>query len=117
MLVKAETLQGRIGAVDLAFRVGRPNLEFDKLDLDDKMLKRLAQKTKGRYVTLVGLDNFVRRLKSVEQAKSTITSVDVWGGHTFRVLWFDVSYLFLAFTIFSALVTAEWILRKRRQLI
>ena len=118
MLVKAETLQGPIGTAELEFRVGRPNLEFDKLDLDDKMLKRLAQKTKGRYVTLVGLNNFVGRLKSVEQAKSTITSVDVWSDKSFSIFGQEISlYLLLAFLAFSALVTAEWVIRKRRQLL
>ncbi len=119
MLVKAETLDGPIGeALRLEFRVGRPNLEFDRLDLNDELLKRLADKTKGRYVTMVGLNNFVARLKSTEQADSTIKSVDVWSDSTLQVFGQGISlYLLAAFLVFSALVTTEWVLRKRRQLI
>ena len=103
---------------DLDFRVGRPNLEFDQLDLNDELLKRLADKTKGKYVTLVGLGNFISRLKSDEQAKSTITSVNVWSDTSLHLFGQDISlYLVVAFTLFSALVTAEWVLRKRKQLI
>jgi uncharacterized membrane protein len=121
MLVKAETLEGPIGAAELAFRVGRPNLEFDKLDLGDAMLKRLAERTGGKYVTLVGLNNFVRSLKSTEQAKSTVTRVDVWSDEMHVTLpvvgRIDFSlYLVIAFAVFTALVTAEWVLRRRRQL-
>jgi uncharacterized membrane protein len=118
MLVKAETLNGPIGTAELEFRVGRPNLEFDRLDLDEAMLKRLAEKTKGRYVPLVGLNIFIERLRSQEQAKSTITSVNVWDDDSVSVLGQDVSpYLALAFLLFTALVTAEWVIRKRRQLV
>ncbi len=118
MVVKAETLQGPLGAAELEFCVGRPNLEFDKLDLDDQMLKRLALKTEGEYVTLVGLRNFVRRLKSEQQKEQTITTIDVWGAESFSIFGQTISlYLVLAFLAFSVLVATEWILRKRRQLV
>jgi uncharacterized membrane protein len=119
MSVKAELSGEAMGeAKKTEFRVGRPNLEFDKLDLDDKMLRRLADKTQGKYVTMVGLDNFIKKLRSTEEAKGTIRSVDVWSDESITLFGQDMSlYLIIAFTLFSALVTAEWVLRRRKQLI
>ena len=119
MNVQAELLDGPVDKAKLLqFQVGRPNLEFDKLDLNDALLKRLADKTKGKYVTMVGLNNFVGQLKSREEAKSTITSVDVWSDDSLSLFGQRLSpYLLVAFGLFVAAVTAEWVLRKRRQLI
>ena len=36
--------------------VGRPNLEFEKLDLDEKMLGRIAADTDGRYMHISTAD-------------------------------------------------------------
>ena len=118
MLVKAATLDGPLDSKTLDFQVGQPNLEFDELDLDDRMLKRIADQTDGKYVTLVGLHNFISKLKSVEQANRTMSRIDVWDDESIHVFRQDLSpYLVAAFLVFSALVTAEWVLRRRNQLV
>ena len=38
-----------VSAEKIVFEVGRPNLEFEKLDLDEKMLADIAAETGGRY--------------------------------------------------------------------
>jgi len=36
------------GQTELRFQVGRPNLEFDRLDIDEGLLRRIAKETNGR---------------------------------------------------------------------
>ena len=53
---KLEIRQNRSGEIGLL------NLEFEKLDLDEKMLERIAADTGGRYVPLSTADHLVDQL-------------------------------------------------------
>ena len=84
--------------------VGRPNLEFEKLDLDEKMLGRIAADTGGRYVHITTADHLVDQLDRTpaEQAGLPRAAAVLAAGCSG---WSS-----------SCVLTTEWILRKRFQL-
>jgi uncharacterized membrane protein len=98
----------RVGGADLhaetaAFDVGRPNLEFDRLDLDDALLKKLATTTKGHYRHLSTADSLIAELdRSARRSRVSFEQPLYWPGPYWG--------------IFVAVLTAEWVLRKRYQL-
>ncbi len=87
----------------LVVEVGRPNMEFDRLDLDEEMLGRIAQATGGQYAHLSTADHLVDQLdRQVHREKvlrqiSLAPPVCLWG-------------------MFVLLLTAEWFTRRRWQL-
>jgi uncharacterized membrane protein len=115
--------------LDLQFRVGSPNLEFDDLDINEPLLKRIAAETGGQYYSLVRLDDLSRTLRTVEQRKRSHREISLWDYVVMPVvdltrgLGFVHSFLrYLAkdpqgmFLVFLVLVTIEWTIRKRRML-
>ncbi len=59
--------------------VGRPNLEFEKLDLDEKMLAKIAADTGGRYVHITTADHLIDQLDRTQRKKtSTIEQPLYW---------------------------------------
>ena len=116
-------------AAELSFRVGSPNLEFDELDLNETLLKRIAEETGGRYHSLVQLDDLLRTLQSAESSKRGVRQVSLWDycvlpvvgvtrpiGFVHRLLSSlarEPQGLFLTFLV---VVAAEWTIRKRRLL-
>ncbi len=54
----------------IAFEVGRPDLEFDKLDLDEKMLARIAADAKGRYFHITTADLLLSQLDRSQRKRS-----------------------------------------------
>lgn len=92
-----------LGKKELTFAVGRPNQEFDKLDLNEALLRRIAEKTGGRYMALADAEALVRDLKSGERTRRKLTELSL----------FNLPLFFLCFV---GLVTAEWIIRKRNEL-
>ena len=60
--VAAQLGDAALTADRLAAEVGRQNLEFEKLDLDDKLLARLAAYTKGRYLHISSADLLLDQL-------------------------------------------------------
>jgi len=115
--------------VKLDFRVGSPNLEFDRLDVDEDLLKRIAARTGGKYYSLIRLDDLVNNLQAVEHSKRGRREVSLWDYivmpvvnltsgvpvlHTILAsLAPDPQGIFLAFLL---LVAVEWTIRKRRML-
>ena len=115
--------------IDLDFRVGSPNLEFDQLDLNEPLLKRIAAETGGRYYSLILLDDLIRNLQTSEREKRTQRQVPLWDAIVLPVVnvtrpigFIHSSLSFLArepqgmFLAFLVLVTVEWTIRKRRML-
>lgn len=114
---------------ELDFRVGNPNLEFDQLDLNEPLLKKIAAETGGRYYSLIMLDDMIRSLQGSEKEKRMHRQVSLWDavvmpavdvtrpiGFLHRFLTFlakDPQGVFFAFLL---LVTVEWTIRKRRML-
>jgi len=93
-----------LGQMELTFAVGKPNQEFDRLDLNEALLRRIAEKTGGRYVTLADAQQLIRELRSSERSRRKLTELSLFN-------------LPLFFLLFVGLVTTEWILRKRQELL
>lgn len=101
-------VQTRLGeltleAEKLIVEVGRPNLEFEKLDLDDKMLSSIASDTGGRYVHITTADNLIDQLDRSASKKRVYFE---------RKLYWPP----LFWALFVGLLTVEWVLRKSYQL-
>jgi uncharacterized membrane protein len=93
----------RLTADKLAAEVGRPNLEFEKLDLDDKLLARLAAYTKGRYLHISSADLLLDQLDRSTRSRSEFTEGKLYNPPLF---W----------AMFVGVLSLEWILRKKYQL-
>ena len=87
----------------LAVEVGRANLEFEKLDLDEKMLARIAADTGGRYLHISTAGHLIDQLDRTQRKKRVSMEKPLFWPPLFWVL-------------FVGLVTTEWILRRRFQL-
>jgi hypothetical protein len=87
----------------LAAEVGRQNLEFEKLDLNDKLLTRLASYTKGRYFPIATADLLLDQLDRSTRKRSEFTEGKLYNPPVFWLL-------------FVGTVTLEWVLRKKYQL-
>lgn len=87
----------------LAVEVGRQNLEFEKLDLDEKTLGRIAAETGGRYANIAASDLLIDQLDRALKKKQR--RVD-------RELYWPP----LVWTLFVSIVSAEWFLRRKFQL-
>lgn len=101
-------VEARIGELSLksdkiAVQVGRPNLEFERLDLDEKMLERIASDTGGRYVPLSTADHLIDQLDRTQQKKTEYVEQQLYWPPGFWAL-------------FVAVLTTEWILRRKYQL-
>jgi len=87
----------------LAVEVGRPNLEFEKLDLDEKMLARIAADTGGRYLHISTAGGLIDQLDRTQRKKRVYLEKPLFSPPLFWV-------------IFVGVVTVEWVLRRRFQL-
>jgi hypothetical protein len=87
----------------IALEVGRPNLEFEKLDLDEKMLERIAAGSGGRYVPLATADQLIDQLDRHQRKKTVYIE---------RQLFWPPGFWLL----FVGVLTTEWILRRKYQL-
>jgi uncharacterized membrane protein len=87
----------------LVVEVGRPNLEFEHLDLDEKLLGRIAGETGGRYVHVSTADPLVDQLDRTQRKKRVRLEQPLCLP---LPLW----------TLFVVVITSEWILRRRFQL-
>ncbi len=101
-------VEARLGELALnsqkvSVEVGRPNLEFERLDLDEKMLAAIAAGAGGRYVPLSAADHFIDQLSRSKHKKTVIVE---------RQLYWPPA----VWTLFVVIVTAEWIMRRRYQL-
>jgi uncharacterized membrane protein len=102
------TVEARLGESTLespktSFEVGRPNLEFEKLDLDEKMLTRIASDSKGRYFHITTADMLLSQLDRSQRKRTQYVE---------RPLYFPP----LFWTLFVGAITAEWMLRRKYQL-
>ena len=101
--VSAKLGNDNLTAERLAAEVGRQNLEFEKLDLDDKLLARLAAYTKGRYLHISSADLLIDQLDRSQRSRSEFTEGKLYNPPLF---W----------TLFVGVLSLEWLLRKKYQL-
>jgi uncharacterized membrane protein len=103
VLVEARLGELNLKADKIALEVGRPNLEFEKLDLDEKMLERIAADTGGRYVPLATADQLIDQLDRHQRKKTVYIE---------RQLFWPPGF----WALFVAVLTTEWVLRRKYQL-
>ena len=101
-------LEARLGELALtadpiAVEVGRPNLEFEKLDLDEKMLGQIAATSGGRCVHISTAAHLIDQLDRTARKKRVYLEKPLFWPPLFWAL-------------FAGLVTTEWVLRRRFQL-
>jgi uncharacterized membrane protein len=83
--------------------VGRPNLEFDRLDLDDALLKKIASATGGRYLHISTADQLIEELDRQEKRRHVSLEQPLFFP---RLFWI----------VFVSVLATEWVLRRRFQL-
>jgi len=99
----AQVDEASVKAEPLVIEVGRPNLEFERLDLDEKMLRRIAGATGGRYEHITTADGLIDALDRQQRKRSLYFERRLY--HP-PLLW-----LLLVTTL-----ATEWTLRRRFQL-
>lgn len=102
-VIQARLEETALESEKLTFEVGRPNLEYEKLDLDDKLLAEIAAETGGRYVHMTTAKNLI------DQLDRTARNERVY----FERALFSPPLFWL---IFVAAITTEWIMRRKFQL-
>ncbi len=100
--VRAEARRGAVvvGAADRWFYAGGSDREFADPRLNEGFLRRLARASGGRYVRAREAGRIVSWLRAAEPRQAALEPRDLW--HT---PW--------AFALIVALLSAEWILRRR----
>jgi hypothetical protein len=102
------TIDARFGetnvtAEPIPVEVGRLNLEFEKLDLDEKTLQAIAKTTGGRYVPLATADHLIDQLNRQQKKQTEYVEQKLYWPPGF---WM----------VFVGTLTVEWVLRRRYQL-
>lgn len=101
--VVAERGEATIAERKIEVQVGHPTKEFDRLDLDEKTLAAIADATGGRYVHVSRVERLFESLADQQRARRILVERRLYHPPLF---W----------AAFVALVTAEWLLRRRYRL-
>ena len=102
-MVEARLGETVLTAEQTAAEVGRPNLEFDRLDLDDAMLTRIATATGGPLLPHQHGRPADRRARPQGKAAARLAGAAALLPRRFWVL-------------FVGVLATEWVLRRRFQL-
>ena len=103
-VVASATSKGiTLGRDELSFAVGDTSVELENIDPDHELLQKLAAETKGDYYTEKGFSQLVTDIP-LRPKKHTWTEK--------RQIWNE----WWVFLCFIGLVSAEWAMRKWRQL-
>ena len=103
IVVEAKVGQQLLSSEKMAVEVGRPNLEFEELDLDDKMLGMIASDSGGRYVHISTADHLTEHLDRALRKRRQYRQ--------HRLYWPPLFWILLV-----SVLSAEWVLRRRFQL-
>ena len=90
--------QGRV-----EFVVGRAASEFDRVDVDEMLLRSVAGSTGGRYHTMITAEEIPQELENRRRKISYHEERNLWNAPEF-------------FLLFLCCATLEWVLRKRSAL-
>ena len=83
--------------------VGRPNMEFDRLDLNEDLMMKIANATGGRYAHIATADFLIDQLNRDVMKRKVIEQV-------------PLAPPFMFWAAFVTLLTIEWTLRRRYHL-
>lgn len=103
MVVEATLGTIQLRSEKIQVDVGHPNLEFEKLDLDETLLSGIAADAGGRYVHLLAADSLIEELQRTQRRQRLALQ---------QPLYWPRGY----WALFVAVLSAEWILRRRFQL-
>ncbi|MBN2024419.1 MAG: hypothetical protein JW809_16690 [Pirellulales bacterium] len=101
--IEAALGETKLAAEKLVVEVGRPSLEFEKLDLDETLLGRIAAASGGRYAHVTTADRLIDELDRTQRRERILMER--------RLYWPPVFW-----ALFVGILAAEWILRRRFQL-
>ncbi|MBM4089152.1 MAG: VWA domain-containing protein [Planctomycetes bacterium] len=101
--VAATVGTAQLTAETLQIDVGRPSLEFDRLDLDEATLTAIANDTGGQYLHVSLADRLVKSLRDRHEKQRVEREVPL--------AWPPLLWL-----LFLGALTSEWWLRRRYQL-
>ena len=87
----------------LSFHIRPRQKELEKLEMDERLLKDIADRTHGGYYTLESIEQFGEDLRRRVREKMVYREIHLW----------NAPLLFVGFVL---LLTGEWILRRKRQL-
>ncbi len=94
-----ETLQ----PAEIEFEVGRKNLEFDELALNERLLKAVAAAAGGRYVHLELAERLFRELQAAQRQRQIARQI--------RLAWPP-----LLWAVLAGVLCTEWYLRRKWRL-
>lgn len=92
-----------LGKEEIKFLVATPVKEYDQLDLNEELLQKLAAQAGGRYYPLVSIAHLARSLQAKQQVRRIYKEK-------------ELAHAPSLFVVFIALISIEWLLRKRWQL-
>ncbi len=88
-----------------SFRVEAPVNEFERIEMNGPELLRAAESTGGKFYTALTAEGLFKDLpKPAKVPLDTDPPIPLW--NTWPVL-----------SVFLALITAEWVFRKRKQMV
>ncbi len=104
--IVAEAFQGNksLGTSRTNIRVSDSTEEFHDAAMNANLLKRLSEETGGRYYSPDDTETLPEDISYIDKGASRMEEKDLW----------DMPFFFL---LLVSLVSAEWILRKRRGLL
>lgn len=103
IIVEARVGEASLSAEKMVVDVGRPNLEYDRLDLDDRLLMQIAEVAGGRYQHISTADRLIDELQRKEEKRRVYLE---------QPLYFPAAY----WVVFAVALVSEWALRKRYRL-
>jgi len=103
--VTCEAFEGSksLGSAKTDFRIADSTEEFHQATLNADLLRRISAETGGRYYANSDLDTLPEDISYIDKGTFRIEEKDLW----------DMPFLFL---LLIGLLSAEWILRKRKGL-
>ena len=102
-LLPPPILEGPIATA--SFRVDAPVNEFERIEMNEPELIRAAEATGGKFYTPLDADSLLKDLRHPSKVPlDTDPPIPLW--NTWPVL-----------TLFLLLITAEWVFRKRKQMV
>jgi hypothetical protein len=101
--VAAQVADQQLTAEKLVVEVGRPNLEFDRLDLDERLLTAIATETGGSYAHISTSNRVINALQH-QVSRRRIESE--WPLYWPPLCW----------GLFVIVLSGEWLLRREYQL-
>jgi uncharacterized membrane protein len=103
IIVEAQVGDVTVASEELPVEVGRPSLEYEKLDLNDELLQEIAVKGRGRYVHLSAAERLIEQLDRSQRKKQEYKE---------KKLYWPLPF----WAVFVCVLTLEWLLRKQYQL-